>query len=1177
MNHNLEVPAKIIEAIKAKKLLIFVGAGMSRRFDLPDWEKMAIDVIQKTPLPEYAGYVSVLKDKLFEPLAVLDKIEREKRDVYAYIENNFIVDKSQDLETHKNLIKISGKIVTTNYDNAFEVAKEGIYAVPHNSVFKISNITDKNEYVFKMHGSASHDASDCIVFSKDYEELYSGNSAAIFKMKELFINNTILFIGFGFADPYVNKLFSTMDNLFEGNHTHYLLTTTPDKFASLKYIKSIELKEYSQIDEFISMCLPSLDYDKSKIAIEKVADNQHKISSVRKLAVLYPKCIDLAEFKHAKTLLNCFENLEANLYKGFLNLKALQELDDYDMVFIITASYKGKLYIEGEDIKSQLISVEELSSAILNDKMPRVIISDSFVDISTLNNTASIAGYKNEVLNKFLYKILRNGENQFVSENVRMGSFLNKHVFNKSKSTNKLLYKVHAYTNYSAKATEDLIGRIEEQASIARKLISIRESRKILTIKGAGGTGKTTLAKKISYALHERGYFDDGVVFTSCEQVSGFKTFEAILINAFKLNNVTDFKKHMQDNACEVDMLIILDNFETVTSLSNEVDLKEIYKLLEFVTDYAHVVLTSREVLDEDFEDVFTLSSMITDDAVKLFEQCYQNVLEEEMPILRHDILENMLNNNPLAIKIVTKNSLKQQSIIYLKEQLIDSFFESTSLDFERAFNKKADINIERTKSIFQSINYSYCKLSTKEKLAFEILHLFPDGIDISDFKTGFNKKGVANKISDSDLRSLNNKSLIESNDGILQLQPIVRRFAEFQFNKKTAEVKKQYYSDAYDYNSYLLSYLDEVHFKNTNTSMKYYNLFKNNLFLALDYIPQINVVEKDAFTKQHLLNYTLNLVTYFLDKQQETGMLKKLPELYDYFNDIPYSKEVLKTYSEVMVYYSLNFDDTYHNLCKLFKSEEIVNRAISSEHENEARYKNRISIIHSMEGYTIQYIESFVKNKELAKSNNINTHLFYLGVHSHTMELSSDFHTFERDYAHNRLDIPSLEKYIKSIFAEYHLERMQTTYILSKVKSLSKEEIKKLVVTNPYSAGLKELMFAFNSDDNTEIENHFNSALNNLQHIKYYYLDALYYYCKFLYKSENSRFEQIYSEGLSFCQTYHYQYLEHRFRSIKLLEKKTYVCDYSYYPILGLQSFVDWYIPTYNKVTAKRLKQSNY
>ncbi|UOQ71499.1 hypothetical protein [Hymenobacter cellulosilyticus] len=652
--------------------------------------------------------------------------------------------------------------------------------------------------------------------------------------------------------------------------------------------------------------------------------------------------------------------------------------------------------------------------------------------------------------------------------------------------------------------------------------------------------------------------------------MTNYIDFEEQLIKGFKLQNIINFQEYLLDLNTKFDLLIILDNFETVVNIDNKDEFNRILNLLEFATDYANIIITSRETLGVDFEDVFNLSSMTTDDAVILFEKYYGKIDEDEMLILRSDVLENILNNNPLAIKLVTRNTVKQ-SILNLKEQLIDSFFEITSTDFDKIYNKNADLNIERTKSIYQSINYSYSKLSSKEKLAFELLHLFPDGIGLSDFKKCFAKNSGSNRISDSELRSLQNKSLVENYDGVLQLQPIVRRFAEFQFSKKSSDVKRKYYNNAYQFNVYLIQYLNDVYtLRDINAVYKMQNLVKNNLSLVLEYIPYIEVADNGVVTnKKQLLSYVNLLSHYVVSESQVNKIRLEIVNLKGYFSDVKYADKLLDANIAKMTYYLENFDTSYVDIVNLLTVEEMGNRKIDTEDDIEKLYKNTASAIHSMEGYTLKYISNQINYNVSEANRSLNDHLFYLGIHDEVKYLPRRFYSFERDYVAKKLDVEVLEKYIENIFSEYHLEVVQCTYVLSKIKSIPMDKIKRLVVTNPYTKGLKELMMAFNEEDNMMKRNNFLQAIKYLYHIKYYYLEALYYYCKYLKKMIDPEFDIVYQKGLDLCVEYRYQYMEFRFKSINSVQSNPYVCSYDYYGQEGLEKFVIDYIK-YNSNKAK-------
>jgi len=73
-----------------------------------------------------------------------------------------------------------------------------------------------------------------------------------------------------------------------------------------------------------------------------------------------------------------------------------------------------------------------------------------------------------------------------------------------------------------------------------------------------------------------------------------------------------------------------------------------------------------------------------------------------------------------------------------------------------------------------------------------------------------------------------------------------------------------------------------------------------------------------------------------------------------------------------------------------------------------------------------------------------------------------SRFYYFELLFNQGEFIVNELQKHIDSIYFKNNLNKMQGSYTLSKSKSLTFQQIDKLVVTNPYTKGLKNLMFAF-------------------------------------------------------------------------------------------------------------------
>lgn len=1191
----MEIPKKIQEAIKNNRLVIFAGSGLSTKFNLPSWKQLVVDVIAEIGKQDYNVLLPVLEVNLMNPAEVLEKLKPEHNTIKKYIKNNF-----QTAETnsslHKNILELSGQIITTNFDNAFEIASNNsITPAVYTSEFNISEINKSNEkYIFKLHGTYM-EPDHCIIFKDQYENLYANETGAVNKLKSIFSDKVILFLGFSFNDPDISLIFNNLDKAFKNNNKHFILTKEPKDFEKYNFLEQIKINEYNEIDLFIETCLKHKEVDKQQPLDVQEHNNVIKPKAPR-IALLSPNPLDINLQEDLSNIADCFDGLEANIYLGTLNIRTLGMIDDYDAIIISSKVYKTKLYIEDDNLKSNLMSPQEICSNIPNENIPVIFITNEKIEPILTHPNINISTLRRQIIKRFIYKALQEGRLDF-KEGEEVSVYLTNLFntkFSKGKTNLSSIYNNNKNLAIGKKSLTSVIGRIEEQSALTLKVLSIAKSNKLLNVKASGGIGKTTLIKKVAYELYNRGYYREGVNFESCENVKSFGDFEEILIRAFNLTNILNFKEYLVDNFknSKIDLLIILDNFETVVNNLNTEAFNDVLELLKFTTDYANIIITSREKLvpADDFEDVYSLTPLVTDDALALFEKNYGNVTGEiELKILRQEILEDLLNNNPLAIKLVTKSRTRLKSMVELRDQLKEHFFESINEDYSLVFNENADLNIERTKSIYQSINYSYTTLSPQEKIAFELLSLFPDGISLTNFRKCFQigkpsnnkykekpsansiKNKTSNEISDSDLRVLRDKSLVEDYNGILQLQPITRRFSDYQFSKRPKDHKKKYCRDAYAFNSFILELIDlTVHKKSDSEALRLFNLFKHNLINVLNYIRDIEIiVDNSEPQKKYLLNYIYGLADYFINEKQVSEFHQKLKDVQSHFSDLPNAETLIKVINLNLIYYNREFDKSYTELSEILSIKEMEERVLSKEDYIENRYKNIISSIHSMEGYTIQRIRSLVFNDDYS-TRYLDAHFFYLGIIDTISRKKDGFYYYEYELMLGKLNVPKLEEYIHSLYSEEHLEIMQSTYTLSKVKIIERKTIQKLVVTNPYTRGLKELMYAFISVTKEEKIKHFEEALINLKHIKYYYLEALYHYCLFLKDSDNINYSIKLVEGIDLSSRFYFQYLNFLFSNIENPIKPLYTFSYAYYNLPNLESFVQ----RHNEFWIEKLKK---
>ncbi len=205
------IPKEIQEAIIKNKLVIFAGAGFSLKFDLPNWQKLVEDVIAEIDNEEYKTLLPVLRANLMSPVQVLELLHNEHNVIKRYLIKNFKID-SEDLNLHRKVLRLSNSIITTNFDNAFELASDNkIEPAIYTSDFNISEINKSDDpYIFKLHGTYS-EPDNCILFKEQYENLYLNDTAAKEKLKSIFAEKTILFIGYSFNDPDINLIFDNLN------------------------------------------------------------------------------------------------------------------------------------------------------------------------------------------------------------------------------------------------------------------------------------------------------------------------------------------------------------------------------------------------------------------------------------------------------------------------------------------------------------------------------------------------------------------------------------------------------------------------------------------------------------------------------------------------------------------------------------------------------------------------------------------------------------------------------------------------------------------------------------------------------------------------------------------------------------------------------------------------------
>lgn len=243
MNTELEIPHNLKEAIRDKKILVFIGAGVSKAVGLPLWKDIVIKTLKDPSIAKGEKFISAIEDELLTPLEVLDKIqESNRKEVYKHFEEE--TSKLAKHEIYSSIASISKRIITTNYDGLIE-HNSSIRRIDTSSTFNLQKIDDSDEFILKIHGDCSA-IDNAVIFTSDYEKLYgSDDGLAKFQLEKLVSSYTCLFVGFSMSDNYVVELFDRLNNIYKGlGRDHFIISTTQ---VNHEFVETIKLDSHDQI------------------------------------------------------------------------------------------------------------------------------------------------------------------------------------------------------------------------------------------------------------------------------------------------------------------------------------------------------------------------------------------------------------------------------------------------------------------------------------------------------------------------------------------------------------------------------------------------------------------------------------------------------------------------------------------------------------------------------------------------------------------------------------------------------------------------------------------------------------------------------------------------------------------------------------------------------------------
>lgn len=231
---QVEIPQRLIDLTKARRIIPFIGAGFSAGLNIPDWDgllsKLAEDLDGALPYQEVkklcngdnlqiAEYYFLVSDHRIGPL---------RHTISSALQNNINTLLSAP---HVELLNLGApQIYTTNYDDlierTFKALKQPVevIALPKD----VATSSEQKTQVVKYHGDLRHEQTLVLTESSYYARL-DLDSPMDLKFRSDLLGRSVLFMGYSFRDINIRiiwfKLMGMMRDVApEDRPTSYIVT-----------------------------------------------------------------------------------------------------------------------------------------------------------------------------------------------------------------------------------------------------------------------------------------------------------------------------------------------------------------------------------------------------------------------------------------------------------------------------------------------------------------------------------------------------------------------------------------------------------------------------------------------------------------------------------------------------------------------------------------------------------------------------------------------------------------------------------------------------------------------------------------------------------------------------------------------------------------------------------------
>lgn len=225
----MKILDELAQEIKEKRIIPFVGAGLSRNLNLPGWETLIYKVAEDL---DYDPHILNIHGDFLQ-IAEYHIIKYGSKNRIAKIIDRNLRNVDYDISSskaHEYLVKMQfPTIYTTNFDEALEEAFK-YHGYRYCRIATLDDIITAPQgitQIVKFHGSLDFDET-LVISETDYHDRLDMDGPIDIKLRSDLLGKTVLFLGYSFRDLNVRYMWSKLFKIMQSSCKAYMVTMQPN-------------------------------------------------------------------------------------------------------------------------------------------------------------------------------------------------------------------------------------------------------------------------------------------------------------------------------------------------------------------------------------------------------------------------------------------------------------------------------------------------------------------------------------------------------------------------------------------------------------------------------------------------------------------------------------------------------------------------------------------------------------------------------------------------------------------------------------------------------------------------------------------------------------------------------------------------------------------------------------